>query len=210
MVHVFEIEYFIRTPFRYFALSRMQETQEEISLLMKGIIARDSKSLRELYMRFSKVIYNSIYAIVRGKEDAEEILGEVFFQVWEKSSSYDQAKGSVYTWILTLARNRSIDRIRSRGYRASKAADINANLDEMSNENSHNQLDQAIFSERAELVKSALQKISPEQRKVLEVAYFEGRTQIETAENLGLPLGTVKSRVRDGMKAMQSHLNKLL
>lgn len=181
----------------------------EIPLLMQRIAARDAIALRDLYSAFSKAIYNAIFAIVKRKEDAEEILCEIFFQVWERAPSYDIAKGSVYTWLLTMARNRAIDRIRSKGYKSGKNESA-MEVDDIAAFDSYNQLDNVLLSERAAIVKSALQKISPDQRRVLETAYFEGQTQSEIAATLGVPLGTVKSRVRDGMKAMQGLLKDLL
>lgn len=182
----------------------------EIPLLMQRIAQRDAKALRELYGKFSKAIYNAIYGIVKGKEDAEEILCEIFQQVWEKAPTYDGSKGSVYTWLLAMARNRAIDRIRSKAYRARLATDGGDGLDDLSAMDHFNQLDQVVLSERAAQVKHALAQISQDQRRVLETAYFEGQTQTEIAEKLGLPLGTVKSRVRDGMKALQGLLKDVL
>jgi RNA polymerase sigma-70 factor, ECF subfamily len=182
----------------------------EIPVLMQRIAQRDAKALRELYGRFSKALYSVIYSIVKSKEDAEEILCEIFQQVWEKAPSYDFGKGSVYTWLLTMARNRAIDRLRSKGYKAGKLSDGGEGLDDLALSDHYSQLDQVVFSERAALVKQALERISPDQRKMLETAYFEGCSQSEIAERFGLPLGTVKSRVRDGMKALQTLLKDLL
>lgn len=182
----------------------------EIPLLMQRIAQRDAKALRELYGKFSKAIYNAIYGIVKGKEDAEEILCEIFQQVWEKAPTYDGSKGSVYTWLLAMARNRAIDRIRSKAYKAGLATDGGDGLDDLSAVDHYNQLDQVVLSERAAQVKHALTQISPDQRRVLETAYFDGQTQTEIAEKLGVPLGTVKSRVRDGMKALQGLLKDVL
>lgn len=198
----------------------MTTAAAEVPALMKAIAARDEEALRELYGRFSKALYHAILAIVKRKEDAEEILCDVFHQVWEKASAYEAQKGSVYTWMLTLSRNRAIDRLRSKGYKAAlaerqsaadsggpEAAEGLDALDLLASASAESPLDRTLLSERAALVQAALRKISPEQRQVLEVAYFEGYTQTEIAEKLGLPLGTVKSRARDGMKLLH-HLLK--
>ncbi len=182
----------------------------EIPLLMEQIANRDSKALKELYQRFSKVIYNIIFSILKKKEDSEEILEEVFFQVWEKAPQYDITKGSVYTWMLTLARNRAIDRIRSKGFKGEKSMDMAADVEAMCNNDHTSQLDQVVLSERAVHVKTAMNRLSSDQRQVLQTAYFEGQSQTEIATSLGIPLGTVKSRVRDGMKAMQFFLKDVL
>ncbi len=182
----------------------------EIPVLMERIANRDPKALKDLYGRFSKVLYNTIFSILKMKEDAEEILEEVFFQVWEKAPQYDIAKGSVYTWMLTMARNRAIDRVRSKGFKNGKAMDQAADVDALSNHDQTSQLDQVVLSERAVHVKTAMNRLSFDQRQVLETAYFEGQSQTEIAGTLGIPLGTVKSRVRDGMKAMQILLKDLI
>lgn len=181
----------------------------DIPDLMQRIAQRDDKALAELYGRFSKALYNVIFGIVKRKEDAEEILCEIFFQVWEKAPAYDIAKGSVYTWLLTMARNRSIDRLRSKGFKNGRAESA-METDDVAGQDGHSQLDNVVLEERAGIVKTALGKISRDQRRVLETAYFEGLTHSEIAASLGVPLGTVKSRVRDGMKAMQALLKDML
>ncbi|HAO99708.1 MAG TPA: hypothetical protein DCQ83_06655 [Fibrobacteres bacterium] len=183
----------------------------EMTELMERIVRRDSKALEELYERFSKALYSVILSIVKKKEDAEEILCEIFFQVWEKAPSYDLGKGSVYTWLLTMARNRAIDKIRSKSYKNQRQEnDEIEEMDVFTNEDKHNQLDNVVLTERAEIVKSALMQIAPDQRQVLEVAYFEGYTQSEIAERLGVPVGTVKTRMRTGMKTLHGLLKDLV
>lgn len=184
----------------------------EVAELMAGLVSRDPKALEELYLRFSKTLYNVIFAMVRRKEDAEEILCDVFQQAWEKAASYDGSKGAVYTWLLTMSRHRAIDRLRSKGYKAQNSVDPEGTdvVESLPAQEGNNPLDQALLSERAVLVRSALERISPDQRRILEIAYFEGRSQSEIATALALPLGTVKSRVRDGMKALQGLLKDLV
>lgn len=178
---------------------------------MEHIAARDARALEDLYDRFSKVLFSVIISIVKRREDAEEILGDIFFQVWEKAGSYDSARGSVYGWLLALARNRSIDRLRSKGYKQGRQEDSETGeMDGFATEGLMNPLDSAELSQRMDRVKAALERISPDQRRVIETAYFEGRSQSEVAEKLGLPLGTVKTRMRDGMKTLQTMLRDLL
>ena len=175
--------------------------------LMERIVLRDDRALEELYERFSKALFSVILSIVKKKEDAEEILCEIFFQVWEKAPSYDLGKGSVYTWLLTLARNRAIDKIRSKSYKNQKQEDDDIDeMDVFAGMNNPDPLDNILLSERAEIVKAALTRIPLEQKHVLEIAYFEGYTQSEIAERMALPVGTVKTRMRSGMKALQDIL----
>jgi len=179
--------------------------------LMERIVLRDPRALETLYERFSKALYGAILPIVKKKEDAEEILCEIFLQVWEKAASYDVHKGSVYTWLLRMARNRAIDKIRSKSYKNQRQeADDVEDMDDFVSQSSESPLDGILLSERAEIVRTALTHISPDQRLVLETAYFEGYTQSEIAERLKLPLGTVKTRMRDGMKSLQGQLKEVI
>jgi RNA polymerase sigma-70 factor (ECF subfamily) len=185
--------------------------ESNMTELMERIVQRDARALETLYERFSKALYCVILPIVKKKEDAEEILCEIFQQVWEKASSYDVHKGSVYTWLLKMARNRAIDKIRSKGYKnqSLESSDVE-DMDDFVSRSTENPLDNVLLSERAEMVKAALSQISPDQRLVLETAYFEGYTQSQIAERLRLPLGTVKTRMRDGMKSLQGQLKEVL
>jgi len=179
----------------------------EAALLMERIVQRDEKALDQLYERFSGALYAVILRIVKSREDADEILCEIFLQVWNKAGSYDLAKGAIYTWLLSMARNRAIDRIRSKSYKNAKQnAEDSEVLNGLENASAENPLDAVVLSERAAAVREALRDISPQQREILEIAYFEGYTQSQIAERLSLPLGTVKTRMRDGMKSLQAFL----
>jgi RNA polymerase sigma-70 factor (ECF subfamily) len=179
----------------------------EVRELMERIVRRDERALELLYDRFSKTLYAAVVCIVKSREDAEEILCEVFHQVWERAAQYDAARGAVYTWLLRMARNRAIDKIRSKDHKNSRLdADHDGEMDGFEAGQALSALDGIVLSERAAVVKEALAEISPEQRHVLEAAYFEGYTQSQIAARAGLPLGTVKTRMRDGMKVLQNRL----
>ena len=195
----------------FFTISRpprfSRPRMTEAAQLMERIIQRDEKALDILYERFSKALYGAILCIVKRKEDAEEVLCEIFLQVWDKAPSYDLSRGALYTWLLSMARNRAIDKIRSKGYKNQKQEiDPGEGMEDFASPSSENALDTLVLTERAGTVREALTLISPDQRTVLEIAYFEGYTQSQISERLGLPLGTVKTRMRDGMKALQTLL----
>ena len=138
------------------------------------------------------------------------MLCEIFLQVWDKAASFDLNRGALYTWLLSMARNRAIDKIRSKGYKNQKQEIDPAGetgMDDFAAPSSENALDTLVLTERAATVREALTLISPDQRTVLEIAYFEGYSQSQIAERLGLPLGTVKTRMRDGMKSLQTFLS---
>jgi RNA polymerase sigma-70 factor (ECF subfamily) len=180
----------------------------EAAELMLRVARRDERALETLYDRYSKVLYAAMVCIVKSRDDAEELLCEVFQQVWERAASYDPARGAVYTWLLRMARNRAIDRIRSKDHKnralqSDVAGDDPADMDVFAGSSAPDPLDGIVLTERASAVREAFAGISPEQRAVLESAYFEGYTQSQIAARTGLPLGTVKTRMRDGMIALR-------
>jgi RNA polymerase sigma-70 factor (ECF subfamily) len=130
--------------------------------------------------------------------------------VWEKAPAFDRAKGSAYTWLATLTRNRAIDRLRSKNFRHDKQKLPDFDFETMADDSTHTPLDNTSLAERAGIVKTAFVKLPIEQREVLELAYFQGYSQSEIAAELRLPLGTVKTRTREGMKKLNRILRELL
>lgn len=186
----------------------MQSDGSELLDCLRLIAQRDTRALAGLYDRFSPLLYGTILSIVRRKEDAEEVIGSVFFHVWQKASDYDAAKGSVYGWLLCIARSRALDRLRSRGYKGDRREDSGGiDPEELVHRGGQDPLEQAHHSQCMVRVRAALQRIPPEQRAVIEEAYLQGYSQSEVAGRLGMPLGTVKTRMRDGMKTLQTLLN---
>lgn len=127
---------------------------------------------------------------------------EVFLQVWRQAARFDESRGRPFTWIVTLARSRAIDRLRSLGARERAARD--SALDRV--EETSDAAADAISSERGAIIRRALSALPEEQRRVLELAYFDGLTQSEIAERLSQPLGTVKTRTRSGMLKLKELL----
>jgi len=168
--------------------------------LMKRIKARDAEALEQLYDAYSSLLYGLVIPIVKKKEEAEDLLQEVFLRIWEKAYTFDETRGNVYSWIVTLARNKAIDRIRSKGYKTQQKATASTDEPDFTLEGDrYDPLETTIHSDRAELVKTALEQIPKKQRQVIEIAYYKGMTQSEIAEHLDLPLGTVKTRTRQGL-----------
>ena len=178
---------------------------DEAELISK-IKQRDEKALAKLYDHYAKLLYGFILSIVKKQEEAEDVLQELFVQIWEKSSTFDVARGSVYTWLVTLARNRAIDRTRSKQFRLQDRTVSDIAFEKISHPDDHSPFDSVVMQERAQLVRHALQSLPIEQQEVIRIAYFGGYSQSEIAAELNLPLGTVKTRIRQGMKKLQSHL----
>lgn len=192
------------------ALLKKANTEEEIKLLER-IVLKDQRALEKLYDLYSKIIFSMVLRIVKNREDAEEILQNIFMQVWDKAGNFNSNKGSVYAWLITLARNKAIDKIRSSDFRNK------FNLSAFDNELKipediypGTEIDAAIAQERSEYVKKALEQIPGKQREAIEMIFFEGYTQNEISEKLKLPLGTVKTRCRQGMMKLQNLLNDYL
>lgn len=175
--------------------------------LIKRVKAGDTKALEELYDLYKALLFGMIISIVKKREEAEDVLQEVFMKIWEKAHTFDEERGNVYSWIVTLTRNKSIDRIRSKGYKTQQKASTSVNQPEFTLESDKfDPLETTIFSDRSELVKKALEQIPEEQSEVIKVAYYGGMTQSEIAEHLGIPLGTVKTRTRQGMIKLKNIL----
>jgi RNA polymerase sigma-70 factor (ECF subfamily) len=164
-------------------------------LLLKAIAARDEAALAQLYDRYRTILFGLLMRILNNREEAEDVLQELFLQVWRKATDFDQSRGRPFTWLVTLARSRGIDRLRTL---ASRQRVAEAGAREVSEGISDAATD-AFKSEQRGLVSDALAKLPDEQKRPIMLAYFDGLTQSEIASRLGAPLGTVKTRMRTGM-----------
>jgi RNA polymerase sigma-70 factor (ECF subfamily) len=142
--------------------------------------------------------------ILNNREEAEDVLQEVFLQVWRRAGDFDENRGKPFTWLVTLARSRGIDRLRSIASRERVA--VMAGEDEPSDDVSDAATD-AIRSEQRGVVNNALSQLPEEQKRPLMLAYFDGLTQSEIAMQLGAPLGTVKTRMRSGLMKLRELLS---
>ena len=167
--------------------------------LLKAIARQDESALAELYDRYRVILFGLLVRILNSREEAEDVLQEVFLQVWRRAADFDENRGRPFTWLVTLARSRGIDRLRSLGARERVAI---AGAREPSDEVSDAVAD-AFKSEQRSLVNTALAQLPDEQKRPLMLAYFEGLTQSEIATKLGAPLGTVKTRMRAGLMKMR-------
>ena len=170
--------------------------------LLKAIAARDEAALAQLYDRYRTILFGLLMRILNNREEAEDVLQEVFLQVWRKAADFDENRGRPFTWLVTLARSRGIDRLRTLAARERVAE---AGAREAVEEFSDAATD-AFKSEQRGLVNKALAQLPDEQKRPLMLAYFDGLTQSEIATRLGAPLGTVKTRMRTGMMNLRELL----
>ena len=169
--------------------------------LLERIGARDAEAVGELYDRYNRLLFGLILRIVRDRSEAEEILQEVFVLVWNRVVTFSPAAGSPAAWLVGITRNRAIDRLRANAarQRAIAAAPLNAETNDSPETD-------ATIAEQRRAVRLALDAIPPDQRVLIEEAYFSGFTHSELAERHRLPLGTVKTRIRMGLLALRERL----
>jgi RNA polymerase sigma-70 factor, ECF subfamily len=168
------------------------------------MVTGDPEALGELYDRHGRVVYSLALRIVRDQGDAEDVVQEVFAQVWGQASRYDATRGSVLGWLLTVARSRSIDRLRVRRSRPEPAGDehLLTDLPDLAERAD----DHLVWASQAREIRAALESVSLLQRVAIELAFFEGLTHAEIAARLELPLGTVKTRIRQGLLTLRARL----
>ena len=172
--------------------------------LLNAIARQDEQALASLYDRYRLILFGLLMRILRSREEAEDVLQEVFLQVWRRASDFDPQRGRPFTWLVTLARSRAIDRLRQLGSRERVASSVI----EFAGEGMVDAAENTFRSEQRQLVAAALTELSEEQRRALILAYFEGLTQAEIAERLRSPLGTVKTRMRSGMIKLRELLSQ--
>jgi RNA polymerase sigma-70 factor, ECF subfamily len=168
----------------------------------------DGTALAALYDRHARGVYSIALRVVGDEADAEDVVQDVFAQVWRQAGRYDPSRGTVAAWLLTMARTRAIDRLRARRARPDSSA---APADDVWATRAASAADpaDALTAERdAQRVRDALHELPMLQRLAIELAYFEGLTQSQIAERLGEPLGTVKTRIRLGLLKLRDALSE--
>ncbi len=170
---------------------------------MREVAAEKRSALEALFERYSGRVLANARRVLGSTGEAEEIVQETFIEVWHKAKTFDAARGNVPGWILSVGRNKAIDRIRSRSARARLLANLQVEEDQQASP--HDQLELATEQKR---LGQALEALTPEQRVVIELAYFGGLSQSEIAEKTGDALGTIKGRARAGLARLSEKLSK--
>jgi RNA polymerase sigma-70 factor (ECF subfamily) len=176
----------------------------EDQALIERLKRRDPQALAELYDRYGRLAYSLVLRVVRDQAIAEDLVQETFLRVWNRVHSIDSERGAIGPWLLAIARNRAIDYLRSSAGRDRNAA---VGLDETDHAPSYHEMEAGILvSDQVRRVKAAMEKLAPNHRTVMELAYFEGLSQPEMSAKMGQPLGTIKTWVRTALQTLRDEL----
>lgn len=176
--------------------------EELIARMTRG----DAEAVRLLYARHGRLVFGLAMSVTQDASTAEEVCQDVFLRVWERSSTYRADKGKAVTWIARIARNRAIDLLRSRRIREADSAPEPQEPGAVVAGSESDPAEHLWSRLRDQAVREAVASLPPEQRRVLTLAFFKGLTHRQIAEQLGEPLGTVKTRIRDAMRKLKERL----
>jgi RNA polymerase sigma-70 factor (ECF subfamily) len=179
--------------------------QEQLKSLIEQVARGHHPALSELYDRSSSVVYSLALRILANSQDAEEAVHDVYCRAWRTASSYAESRGSVMTWLVMMTRSIAIDRLRASRKHAAPATDDWTEPQSAADSPEA----EAVSNQRARRIRAALETLSEEQRELIELAFFAGISHSELAANLGLPLGTVKTRIRTGLSRLRTFLEDL-
>ncbi len=174
--------------------------------LMQRLFYGDLEAFEALYSRYADLVYSTALRILRDVHLAEDMVQEIFLRLWRKPESYEAQRGRFLTWLMSVARNRAVDEVRSRGRRfrhETPTASGEQQEREIADGGEHDPALTAQLAEQQRAIRAALAGLPAEQRQVIELAYFGGYTQQEISVMLGQPLGTVKTRIRLGMQKLK-------
>jgi RNA polymerase sigma-70 factor (ECF subfamily) len=174
-------------------------TEEQLVLSLRN---HEKIAIEALYDMYSASLFGVISRIVTDTAIAEDVLQETFVKIWHSFSSYSTEKGRLFTWMVNIARNLAIDKIRSKDF---KNQNKNQEL-----ENTVNSIDEqrsTVYKPELMGVKDLVETLRPEQKSIIDLVYFKGYTHVEAADELGVPLGTIKTRLRMGIQQLRKHFN---
>jgi RNA polymerase sigma-70 factor, ECF subfamily len=181
----------------------MTDLDIEDGQLIQRMASKDASALDSFYARYRRLAFSLIFRIVGNRPDAEDVLTDVFWQLWLQSSRYDSSRGKPVAWLLTIARTRAIDSLRSSSRQQTKTEALNP---ERNPSPDTTEPDLFVMADTRKAVQDALQTLPEQQRILLEMAYFQGMSHSEIASAVDQPLGTVKDRIRTGMMHLRKRL----
>lgn len=168
--------------------------------LVSLLQSKDERGFSILYDNYSSALYGVILKIVRSEEIASDVMQDAFVKIWKNIEAYNRTKGTLFTWILNVARNTAIDRIRSQEFQNSqKNQDLDTSVNFIDNQGSSQ------FDVDAIGIKKVVENLRPEYQQMIDLLYFQGYTQAEVADEFGIPLGTVKTRVKAAIVQLRQY-----
>ena len=183
------------------------EASSDMELIAR-VKSGSSEALEELYRRYASPVYSLVWKILQSPEESEDVALDVFWQIWRQAASYDASRGAPPAWIFTLARSRAIDRLRARHRTEDRTISFDdpaVVFDPLDQGATPDQV--ASYRQNRDAVREAMKVLSAPQREAVELAFFQGLTHVEIAEKLRLPLGTVKTRIRQGLIRLRRRLD---
>jgi len=188
----------------------LEQRNSVSAALIRRMAGGDKDALAELYDSLSRPLYSTAKYILNDATEAQDVVHDVFLALWKNAAAFDSSRGAAFSWAVTLTRNRSIDRLRTRANRARLLGQsVPDDLGYGSNE-AIGADDRVDLGVRAAVVRSALAGLPKEQQRALELAFFSGLTQKEIAEKLSEPIGTIKARIRRGLLKLRDALGNRL
>jgi RNA polymerase sigma-70 factor (ECF subfamily) len=189
---------FMMIPGLILALELSGENDEA---LVRHLQNKEPQAMADLYDRFGRLAYSVIRSVVRDPSTAEDLVQEIFLRVWNRAHAFGAGRGPLGPWLLTIARNRAIDHLRSSGSRMQRNS---CGLDLREHPSLYVDMERDVFNtDHARVIRKAIAKLNDNQQKVIELAYYEGLSQTEMAERMGQPLGAVKTWVRSALKVLR-------
>lgn len=174
-------------------------TEDELVLALRN---REKIAVEALYDMYSSSLFGVISRIIVDTATAEDVLQETFVKIWHSFSSYNTEKGRLFTWMVNIARNLAIDKIRSKDFKnQNKNQELENNVTFIDEQRS------TVYKPELLGVKELVETLKPEQKAILELVYFKGYTHVEAAEELEIPLGTIKTRLRMAIQQLRKHFN---
>lgn len=196
-----------RKKYSYLALIKENRLARRISIAEEELVSllksKDQKGFNILYNNYSGALFGVINKIVQSDDDANDLLQDTFLKIWRNIDNYDSSKGSIFTWMMNIARNLSIDRVRSADFRDSSQ---NISMEQ----NIIYQVDseyQAVMDVDSIGLRKVVDNLKPEYRQLIELVYYKGYTQAEVSEEYGIPLGTVKTRIKAAVGSLRAMLS---
>lgn len=181
---------------------RSQEQARLVEAMAKG----DKSAMATLYDQLSGPLYSLAYRMLGDAAEAQDLTQDIFLQLWRTAGGYDARRGSVFSWAVTLTRNRAIDRIRMRRRRTEILSSAAPDLQPAAPVSDGDSASALWLREKSATVRSVLAELAPDQKQAIELAFFGGLTQQEIAERLNEPLGTIKARIRRGLLKLKDRL----